>query len=454
MGKPFVKLWREERELVVFVVLDLSLSMHAGSRSRRDQAVEAAALIAFAAEQTSSPLGSVVFDGDGRSVFNRASARTRCSPSSPRSTSSPRGARSALAPGPRGRRARPPESSLVVAISVFSRRRYEKALAPARKPDVLAFACLAADESLPDAGYLSFRDPEDGVAAVTRLLSALRKRGRESIAGHSSMGASRGPARGYEPRLSTRMRRLVLTPSFRGPRSRGSIDDAPSRPACRFSRSVFSFAQSAVPMGPAGSFVGDRVELRLPRGRFNNAKPIPPPRRYPPSPDADIDLSPSSDFRGVLVSTSSCVETGDLSFPRLRVGRARRSPLEPRRSIVEKTGARSLARPAGPARAGTTYGLYPHPRRARRLLIRPLRWLRVRPGSACHRVPHGAGDGRALRSRLAARARRVGDSGDAMGQGVRLGAARLPRRLADAQIAARTNARSPLMPARARALCR
>ena len=66
MGKLYVKVFEEERELDVFIILDKSLSMTTGSvsRSRMDTAVEAASLIALACKFNNSPVGAVIFDSD------------------------------------------------------------------------------------------------------------------------------------------------------------------------------------------------------------------------------------------------------------------------------------------------------------------------------------------------------------------------------------------------------
>jgi len=227
MGKPFVKLWREERELVVFVVLDLSLSMHAGSRSRRDQAVEAAALIAFAAEQTSSPLGSVVFDGAVGPVFKpRVGKDQVLAVVSSFDHFAPRERGSALASALAGAARALRNRSLVVAISDFRVDGYEKELGIlARKHDVLAVRVVSpTDEALPDAGYLPFRDPETGVAVSYPTSSrafreAWAREHREGIHRWEHLAARRGVANLV---LSTEDdAALVLTRFFSGPALRG-----------------------------------------------------------------------------------------------------------------------------------------------------------------------------------------------------------------------------------------
>ena len=69
-GTPFVKMYREDRELTVLIVLDCSASMRAvsgaGQKSRYEQAILTAALIAFSAERTGQRTGALFFD---RGIF-------------------------------------------------------------------------------------------------------------------------------------------------------------------------------------------------------------------------------------------------------------------------------------------------------------------------------------------------------------------------------------------------
>ncbi|MDR1909448.1 MAG: DUF58 domain-containing protein [Spirochaetaceae bacterium] len=65
-GEPYVKLYREEREFSLCIVLDLSRSMRTGGRgeslSRFEQGLLAAALLALSAERTGQQVGAVFFD--------------------------------------------------------------------------------------------------------------------------------------------------------------------------------------------------------------------------------------------------------------------------------------------------------------------------------------------------------------------------------------------------------
>jgi uncharacterized protein (DUF58 family) len=73
-GHPFVKMYREERELTILILMDISPSMHRGYISRQglspyEQALISASLIAFSAEHTGQQVGAFFFDKDIERVF-------------------------------------------------------------------------------------------------------------------------------------------------------------------------------------------------------------------------------------------------------------------------------------------------------------------------------------------------------------------------------------------------
>jgi uncharacterized protein (DUF58 family) len=76
-GTPYVKLYREEREISLCLVLDCSASMHTGFQalSRYEQGVLAAALLAFSAERTGQRVGAVFFAEDITRVFRAGKGR-------------------------------------------------------------------------------------------------------------------------------------------------------------------------------------------------------------------------------------------------------------------------------------------------------------------------------------------------------------------------------------------
>ncbi|MCL2808749.1 MAG: DUF58 domain-containing protein [Treponema sp.] len=79
-GNPFVKMYREERELTTLILLDVSPSMHRSSMAKHglspfEQALFSTALIAFSAEHTGQQLGALFFDRDIEKVFSPRKGR-------------------------------------------------------------------------------------------------------------------------------------------------------------------------------------------------------------------------------------------------------------------------------------------------------------------------------------------------------------------------------------------
>ena len=73
-GSPFVKMYREERELTILLLLDISPSMFGGYFAHQglspfDQALICAALIAFSTEHTGQQIGAFFFDREIEKVF-------------------------------------------------------------------------------------------------------------------------------------------------------------------------------------------------------------------------------------------------------------------------------------------------------------------------------------------------------------------------------------------------
>ena len=66
MGRPYVKLFREERELVVMLLVDMSASGNFGtaSRTKREVAAEMAAILAFNAIRNNDKVGALLFTSE------------------------------------------------------------------------------------------------------------------------------------------------------------------------------------------------------------------------------------------------------------------------------------------------------------------------------------------------------------------------------------------------------
>ncbi|MCR5762463.1 MAG: DUF58 domain-containing protein [Treponema sp.] len=65
MGHPYVKVFEEDKELDVFIIIDTSRSMLSGSGTvtRLEKAMECASLLTLASYHNTSPVGAVLFDG-------------------------------------------------------------------------------------------------------------------------------------------------------------------------------------------------------------------------------------------------------------------------------------------------------------------------------------------------------------------------------------------------------
>src|SRR5574344_455748 len=172
MGKPFVKLFEEERELTVFLVVDHSLSMNtvSGNRTRLEVAMECASLLSLASLQNASPVGAVLFNGEitfscapkaGRDqVLMLLTHFDECANNTVN--------RSALDTALQGAGKLLHKRSLVFVISDFRTSLWEQPFARlCAKHDVVAMRVTdPIDEALPSIGSVPFVDTETGFRSV------------------------------------------------------------------------------------------------------------------------------------------------------------------------------------------------------------------------------------------------------------------------------------------------
>jgi Uncharacterized conserved protein (some members contain a von Willebrand factor type A (vWA) domain) len=178
MGKTFVKLFEEEHELQIFLVVDRSFSMFTGSgkKLRYETAAETAALITIAAEVNTSSVGAVIFDGE--ICFS-------CSPESGRSRTmllltkldeveNAGCAGSALANALSGAGRLLKQRSLVFVLSDFRCSSWIDPLASlSQKHDVVAVRITdPMDDELPEMGTVPFTDSETEIRLVLPTLSS------------------------------------------------------------------------------------------------------------------------------------------------------------------------------------------------------------------------------------------------------------------------------------------
>ncbi len=171
MGRPYIKIFEEERELQIFLITDSSLSMqletNSGRRTKYASAAETAALVTIAAEINACPVGAVFFDGAihfscepslGKETTMQLLNHLDRLPASPRLGSVLPNAISAAAKVLRKR-------TLVFVLSDFRCSGWEKPLISlAQKNDVIAINIHdASDEELPSLGTVTFKDMESGL---------------------------------------------------------------------------------------------------------------------------------------------------------------------------------------------------------------------------------------------------------------------------------------------------
>ncbi|MGI5174586.1 DUF58 domain-containing protein [Treponema sp. OMZ 840] len=182
MGKPFVKLFEEERELIVFLVVDMSSSMNSGSkrRSRLTTAAETAALLILSSVHNASPIGAVFFDGE---IFFSSAPKnkkdhamllfSKLNLPPPKNKSG-----TALPQALRGAAKLLKNRSLVIIISDFRCGGYEEELALLAQKHEVVGICITdpSEEALPPCGSLLFSDTESGIRMILPTSSEHFKR--------------------------------------------------------------------------------------------------------------------------------------------------------------------------------------------------------------------------------------------------------------------------------------
>ncbi|MDR2923124.1 MAG: DUF58 domain-containing protein [Treponema sp.] len=179
LGTPFIKVFREERELTILLLLDVSASMRCGIANPwgntqglipYEQALITAALIAFSSERSGQRVGAFLFDSKVDRVFPPRKGRRNIlafvsgalhyhQAKAGTGKSSNLGA--ALAGAGRLLKRR----SMVVLISDFLSADWEKELCDlSRRHDVIAVRVYDPENTdLPKLGLLEARDPETGL---------------------------------------------------------------------------------------------------------------------------------------------------------------------------------------------------------------------------------------------------------------------------------------------------
>ncbi|MHB9296714.1 hypothetical protein PilKf_02489 [Pillotina sp. SPG140] len=176
-GNPYVKMYREERDLVLSLVIDCSPSMFCGGTvTCYDQAVLAVALLAFSAEKAGLRVSALFYARKIMAAFPPRRGRSHimaCISTalhmSPSGKGSNLGATLAAMQNTRKRR------SLVVIISDFHTVNWEAEFSSlCQKHEVLAIRITDhIEEQLPEIGLVIMRDPETEILRYAQTRSQI-----------------------------------------------------------------------------------------------------------------------------------------------------------------------------------------------------------------------------------------------------------------------------------------
>jgi len=181
-GHPFVKVFHEERELTVILILDLSGSHLFGTRSRfkRELLAEVAGMLAFLAIRTSDKVGAILFSsGVEKYIPPKKGAAHVWRLIKEIFTYEPRDMHTNIDGVLTYLNRVAKRHSILFLISDCLDSGYERSLRMTAKKHDLTVIQLEdpAEEILPEVGLAAFRDPETG---ETALLDTRSRRLRES----------------------------------------------------------------------------------------------------------------------------------------------------------------------------------------------------------------------------------------------------------------------------------
>ena len=194
-GTPHVKLFEEERELTVMLLVDVSASGNFGTRERMkgDLAVEVCSLLAFSAIKNNDKVGLIIFsDGVEKFVPPRKGRRHVLRVLREMLYHEPQGRTTDLAAALEYLSRIIRRRAVVFVVSDFVSKPFEKALGVAgRRHDLIALRVRDRRESeLPPVGLMELEDAETGERLVVdtsdrEFRAALAARGAEDLAGQN-----------------------------------------------------------------------------------------------------------------------------------------------------------------------------------------------------------------------------------------------------------------------------
>jgi len=173
MNEPFVKLFTEEREMTVLLLVDMSASGNFGSRvqEKRELAAEIAAVLAFSAIRNNDRVGLIIFtDQVEKYVPPKKGKKHVLRVISEILSFQPSSLRTDIAAGLQflGRIARRKAVAFLISDFLAPAQRYERALRiTAGRHDLVPVTVTdPLEEALPSVGLLELQDPETGEVVV------------------------------------------------------------------------------------------------------------------------------------------------------------------------------------------------------------------------------------------------------------------------------------------------
>ncbi len=173
MNEPYVKLFTEEREMTVLLLVDMSASGRFGSRDqeKRELAAEIAAVLAFSAIRNGDRVGLIIFTDDvERFVPPKKGKKHVLRVISEILSFEPRSRRTKIAAGLDflGRIAQRRAVAFLVSDFLAPATDYERAVrVTSRRHDLVPVSITdPLEEALPDVGLLELEDPETGEVVV------------------------------------------------------------------------------------------------------------------------------------------------------------------------------------------------------------------------------------------------------------------------------------------------
>ncbi|MDX2018625.1 MAG: DUF58 domain-containing protein [Deltaproteobacteria bacterium] len=169
MNEPYIKLFTEEREMTVMLLVDMSASGQFGSvgREKREVAAELAAVVAFSAIKNNDRVGLIIFtDEVERFVPPKKGKKHVLRVVSEILTFQPQSRRTDLRSGIEflGRVARRRAVAFLISDFLSPQDRYERPLrVAARRHDLVPVTIIdPLEEALPNVGLVDLEDPETG----------------------------------------------------------------------------------------------------------------------------------------------------------------------------------------------------------------------------------------------------------------------------------------------------